>query len=284
MLMVDCCVPCGWRYRKINDNFMYIYNNDYLTLFFIIHSNSTQSNLSESLRFSETFITEHCLILAVAMDLFDSSKRWRWRWDDFCGPEGFKIWSAKRHDFGLCFQHICLHIPILAILACASSYYYGRRVGFVRRGATQLIAINMRCLTIIVSTFLPLLQIYIYLNKTDVQIEPVSYLLYAVEGIAWFTHLIYSWGLRKRLGLSPRGPIVVTVIWTSLFVIDVISLRTRYLMYSLSEKPDYSVFVALAFSVCNMVLQVVYGITLFPGQGSTVFVEYSSVNYSQVSG
>lgn len=212
----------------------------------------------------------------------DISKRWRWSWKDFCGPEGFKIWSAQRHDFGSCFQTVCLHIPILAVLACASSYYYGRRIGFVRRGATQLIAINMRCMTIAVCALLPLLQIYVYLNKTDIQIEPVAYLLYAIQGITWFTHLVYSWGLRKRLGLSPRGPIFVTVIWTTLFVLSVISLRTRYLVYVQNSNPDYGVFVAYAFSMCNLLLQVVYGITLLPGQGSTTFVEYPSVNYPEV--
>lgn len=212
----------------------------------------------------------------------DSSVEWRWRWKDFCGPEGFKIWSAKRHDFGLCFQNLCLQIPVLAILACASSYYYGHRMGFVRRGATQIIAINMRCATITACALLPLLQIYIYLNQTDIHIEPVSYLLYAIEGITWFTHLVYSWGLRKRLGLSPRGPIVVTVIWTLLFVLSVISLRTRYLIYAQNSKPDYGEFVAYAFSMCNLLLQVVYGITLLPGQGSTTFLEYTSVNYAEV--
>lgn len=207
---------------------------------------------------------------------FNNTERWHWRWVDLCGPEGFKIWSGKRHDLGHCFQQLCLQIPVFAILACASSYYYGRRTGFVKRGSVQIIAINVRSFLVLISAILPLLQIYVFLNKTDTPIQPVSYFLYAVEGISWFSHLLYTFALKKRFGLSPRGPVFLCVVWTLLFVLDVISLRTNWLIYRKTVKPDFSVFVAYGFSICNLLLQIFYGITLLPGEGDTTYVEFSS--------
>lgn len=203
----------------------------------------------------------------------NSSERWHWRWVDLCGPGGFKIWSAKRHDLGHCFQQLCLQIPVFAFLACASSYYYGRRVDFVKRGSTQIIAINVRALVVMASALLPLLQIYVYLNKTDTPIQPVSYFLFAVEGIAWFSHLLYTFALKKRLGLSPRGPVVICVTWTLLFVLEIVSLRTHILIYRKTLKPDFSVFTSYGFSICSVLLQILYGITLLPGEGDTVLLD-----------
>lgn len=206
------------------------------------------------------------------MDSLPSS-RWRWRWEDICGPEGFKIWSADRHDLGHCFQQLCLQIPAFSIIAIASAYYFGRRFGFVRRGVEQLVAINLRCFIILFSALFPILQIYIYLNKTDVRIYPVSYFLFAVEGFSWLVHLGYTLVLRKRLGMSPRGPVFICVIWTLLFMLDILSMRTNLLIYKHSKNVDFGIYVRCAFSICSVILQVMYGLTLFPGEGSTTFVD-----------
>lgn len=211
------------------------------------------------------------------------SSRWRWRWEDICGPEGFKIWSANRHDLGHCFQQLCLQVPAFALIAIASAYYFGRRYGFVRRGVDQIVAINLRCFIILISALFPILQIYIYLNKTDVIIYPVSYFLFAVEGFSWLVHLGYTLVLRKRLGMSPRGPVFICVMWTLLFMLDILSMRTNLLIYKHSEKITYSVYVKYAFSICSVILQVMYGLTLLPGEGSTTYVdmtERSEVSFS----
>lgn len=226
-------------------------------------------------------ITDTSIVMNTAALLYNSS-RWHWQWENFCGPEGFKIWSPERHDLGYCFQQICLQIPVFVILAIISSYYFGLRKGFVTRGPVQLISIHIRCLMILVSALLPVLQIYIYLNKTDAHIYSVSYFLFAVEGISWLTHLGYTWSLRKRLGLSPRGPVLMCVTWTLLFMLDILSLRTHLLIYQNSLNLDYGMFVAYAFSICNVLAQVFYGLTLLPGEGSTTYVDFST-NYVHVS-
>lgn len=214
------------------------------------------------------------------IQLYNGSQ-WRWRWEDFCGPEGFKIWSADRHDLGHCFQQLCLQVPTFCLLAIVSAYYFGRRFGFVRRGPVQIVAINVRCCIILVSALFPLLQIYVYLSKTDAKIFPVSYLLFTIEGFSWLIHLGYSSVLKKRLGMSPRGPVFICVLWTLIFMLDILSMRTNILLYIHGQKITYSTYVRYAFSICSVILQVLYGLTLFPGEGDTICMDV--VEHTQVS-
>lgn len=208
--------------------------------------------------------------------------RWHWSWQTLCGDEGFIIWSASRHDFGLCFQQLCLDIPILFLLAITSAYYFGRQEGFVTRGRNQKVAINIRCAVVLLLSFLPLLQIYIDLYKSDKSISQISYFLSAVHGIAWFIHFFYNWGLRKRLGLSSRGPIFVCIIWSFIFALTVISMRSHYLMFKYSFSDNYSIYLGYVFSICYLVAQLIYGLTLIPSEGSTTYLNFSA-RYTEVS-
>lgn len=207
---------------------------------------------------------------------------WQWSWQTMCGNEGFTIWSPQRHDFGLCFQQLCLDIPILFLLAITSAYYFGRQEGFVTRGRIQKHAINIRCAVVLLLTFLPILQIYIDLYKADETISEISYFLSAVQGIAWFTHFIYNLGLRKKLGLSPRGPIFVCIIWSFIFALTVVSTRSHYLLYKYSFVDDYSIYLSYIFSICYLIAQLIYGLTLIPNEGSTTYLNFST-RYTEVS-
>lgn len=199
-----------------------------------------------------------------------------------CGAGGLKIWSQQRHDLGLCFQQLCLQIPVLSLIACCSAYYFGRHIGYVTRGRVQIYAINFRALIVLCLALLPLLQIYIDLNTSKGQTFIISLFLSAVQGITWFCHLLYTLALRKRLGLSPRGPVFVCVLWTLLAVLTVISVRSHVLLYKSSPSLTYSIYVAYAFSICQVILQIGYAFSLIPSEGSTTYLNFADI-YTEVS-
>lgn len=218
----------------------------------------------------------------MADAVLNSSVRWHWNWETLCGDEGFQIWSMQRHDFGICFQQLCLHVPILFLLAITSAYFFGKAEGFVTRGKIQLFALNVRCLFILLLTFLPLLQIYIDINESDTHINEISYFLSAVQGITWFTHFLYTVGLRKKLGLSSRGPTSVCVIWSLIFTLSVISVRSHYILYKYSFTFNFSIYLSFSFSICYLVVQILYAFTLIPSEGTTTYLNFSA-RYTEVS-
>nr|CAH7715442.1 unnamed protein product [Callosobruchus chinensis] len=203
--------------------------------------------------------------------------QWRWIWEDLCGKEGFQIWSPQRHDFGLCFQQLCLHIPVLFLLAVSSAYYCGKHENFVIREKMQKLAVTSRCFVILLLTFLPLIQIYIDQYKTNGKIKWIAYFLSATEGIAWFTHFLYTRALRKRLCKSPRGPIFICIVWSILFALTVVSVRSHYLIYKYSFDSNYSIYLAYKFSICYLVAQLMYAVTMIPGTGNAAYVNYPNM-------
>lgn len=213
---------------------------------------------------------------------FTTSPYWQNIWIDLCGPDGFQVWNRKYHDLGLCFQYLFFDIPFLVLLAIASAYYFGTNLNHVIRGKTQLYAINIRCLIVSILTFLPLLKIYIALNKNDVQIEKIFYFVSAMEGFTWLTHLMYTLALRSRLGLSSRGPVTVCVLWTLILVMSIISMRTHIIIYNNTEKPTYSIYYSYAFSICNVMVHLVYGLTMLPSVGESTLLQFENT-YSQVN-
>ncbi|KAL3266128.1 hypothetical protein HHI36_010314 [Cryptolaemus montrouzieri] len=205
---------------------------------------------------------------------FASLTQWRWDWDSLCGAGGLNIWSPDTRDLGLCFQQLCLQIPILSILASVSAYYFGKNGRPVIRGAVQILAINFRCLMVLLMAALPILQVYVDLYESESAILKISYFLCAIQGIAWFTHFCFCLSLRKHFGMSPRGPVLICVIWSSVLVLTVISLRSHYLKYKYAVKPDFSVYLSYTFSISHFLLQMMYAISLIPGRGDTVIAEY----------
>lgn len=220
--------------------------------------------------------------MTTSLVISNLSTRWQWNWETLCGEEGFQIWSLQRHDFGICFQKLCFHIPILFLLAISSAYYYGRPEGYVTRGKVQMVAINMRCIVVLILSFLPLIQIYIDMNESDSSINDISYFLSAVQGITWFSHFLYTFGLRKKLGISSRGPTSICVIWSIIFALTVISVRSHYILNKYSVKNDFSIYLGFVFSILYLVCQIFYALTLIPSEGSATYLNFST-RYTQVS-
>ena len=196
----------------------------------------------------------------------------RWRWEDLCGPGGLKIWSDDTHDLGLCFQEFCLFVPVLCALATASSYFYAREISFVARPKSHLTIIKLRCFIVGLLAVCPILHVYINLNHPDGDKYPVFYFLSTVQCLTWFVHLGYVNVLKKRLGLSARGPLTICFLWTIVAVLSVINLRSHVLLY-IGESPSFSFSMSYIFSVIVVVLQILYGLTLLPSEAGTEYVE-----------
>lgn len=215
------------------------------------------------------------------MEALFSADIWIWRWEELCGPGGLKIWSPEQHDLGICFQQLFLQIPVLALMAICSAYYCGRQSGFVIRGNIQKRAIKLRCLIVLILAFLPILQTYIDVSKGKIPVSVINFFFAAVQSVTWLVHFGYTSVLRKRLGLSPRGPVKICVLWSLYAVLIVVSFHSYYLL-RLSTEPDFSLNLKFNFGITSMVFQFLYALTLLPSEGESEMVQYNS-RYVQVS-
>lgn len=103
------------------------------------------------------------------------------KWVSICG-EDFVIWSQKQHDFGICFQNLFLHIPILAVFGVSSAYFFGLHTSTIPRSKVQRFALVIRSIISIMLTFSPIIEICynIYLNEETM--DNASVLLGVVQG------------------------------------------------------------------------------------------------------
>ncbi|XP_076252825.1 ATP-binding cassette sub-family C member 10 isoform X2 [Rhynchophorus ferrugineus] len=193
---------------------------------------------------------------------------------NLCGDEGFEVWNITRNDMGICFQQLVLDVPVLSLLAVFSSFYLGDPNGRVARGRTQLMAINVRCILSVILALLPLIQIYVFAFRTNEKIPQVAYLLSAVQGLTWFVHCLYNVGLRKKLGRSSRGPMSMSILWCLIFVLTVISTRSHFLWLKFAGEYHYSDYLAFGMSICYLVVQVFYALTMLPGEGQTTTLNF----------
>nr|XP_022903100.1 multidrug resistance-associated protein 7 [Onthophagus taurus] len=206
------------------------------------------------------------------MDKTGMDHRWHWEWESLCGPNGLNIWSPKTHDLGICFQQLCLQIPVLFLLAISSAYYFGRQTYHVQRGLLQLRAITLRSFIVFLLAFAPTLHVYIVINKWDVDKFTIFYFLSAVQLLTWLIHLGYTFILRRRLGLSARGPLFIIFSWTIIAVLSAINLRSYALLYRASEHKSSGLKMAFGFSIFTFILHVFYGITLIPNEGESDYL------------
>lgn len=209
------------------------------------------------------------------MALHDNSSRWQWRWLDMCGPDGLELWSSKQHDLGLCFQQLCLQIPVFTIFAVASAFFFGSHVNFVLRSKAHLYTINARCACVVLLAILPILQLYAMLENGNDRIENIFYFLLAVESFSWLSHLGYSFALKTRFGLSARGPVIMCFLWTLLAVLHFINLRSNVLLHNRLVDHSSEILINYIFSILKLTLQICYALTLIPNEGSTAFVYYN---------
>jgi ATP-binding cassette, subfamily C (CFTR/MRP), member 10 len=181
-----------------------------------------------------------------------------WNWSDVC-PDGLKPWASDYKDLSLCFQQICLQIPALVFVSITSGYFYGRyNLIRIRRNTTQSWLILIRLMVTIVLAMLPAIKI-LFMIRADVYIWPIDVTINCIEFFAWFVHLGFLHSLQKKGTLSHRGPLGLTVLWSIIFILYGIWLRSNYN----SSRP-------LNYPIIQFVLISLYGVTLIP-KGQATF-------------
>ena len=204
------------------------------------------------------------------MEVLSDNNWLNWQWKDMCGPEGLSIWSVKTKDLGMCFQELCLQIPVLVLLATLSAYYCGKQSQWIVRSRKQLQVLWLRAFATTVMAIAVAVRICWAIITSPGSLQPVDYLLAVVEGVTWLVHVGYIIALRHRLGASLRGPVSVCVLWTLSFVLTALSLRSHVLLSYNIPGPSMSKFIKLSygFSILGLTLQCIYLVTLFPTERS----------------
>lgn len=210
-----------------------------------------------------------------------SNDSWlHWKWTDMCGPSGLTLWSAKNHDIGICFQELCLQVPVFILLAVVSAYYCGRHTRWIVRSRRQLQILELRTVVAVIMAIAPVIKICTAIQLSPGSLQPVDYLLAAVKGVTWLVHGGFILALRHRLGVSLRGPFAVCVLWTLNFALSAVSLRSHILLYRNNRLPEFSKFLSITygFSIAEFVLQCLYMVTLLPSGSSFDVGTYEGFN------
>ncbi|XP_021924384.1 multidrug resistance-associated protein 7 isoform X3 [Zootermopsis nevadensis] len=200
-----------------------------------------------------------------------SSSFWLyWNWEDMCGPGGLTLWSVGTHDIGICFQELCLQVPVFILMATISAYYCGRQTHWIVRSRRQLQILGLRAIATVLMAVATVARICTAIALSPGSLQPVDYLLAAVEGVTWLVHLGFILALRHRLGVSLRGPFSIRIVWALNFALSAISVHSHILLLQSIPMPDLFrfIYISSGFSIADLVLQCVYMITLFPSERS----------------
>ncbi|KAL4715350.1 hypothetical protein ACJJTC_015121 [Scirpophaga incertulas] len=180
-----------------------------------------------------------------------------WKWEDMCGPGGLQPWNDITKDFGLCFQKLFLQIPIYFVIAIVSGYYVGYCNNWVVREKLQERAIILRSFIVLVLLFIPMIQLYFFITQESNVLFPINYFYSGAACLAWLVHFAYVLALKHRLGSSSRGPTIQLVLWSIIFILNIIILRS-----SIIAQDDNRYIIA---SLC---CHVMYLFTLIPSSDS----------------
>ncbi|XP_043801955.1 ATP-binding cassette sub-family C member 10 [Apis laboriosa] len=92
---------------------------------------------------------------------------WKWNWTELCGYHGgIKPLNTNTHDLDVCFQQLCLQIPVLTCIAIISAYHCGKRNVYSIRHYGSNYFINLRIIITICLVILPILRAYIIVTNT----------------------------------------------------------------------------------------------------------------------
>ncbi|KAI4498656.1 hypothetical protein M0802_006362 [Mischocyttarus mexicanus] len=98
---------------------------------------------------------------------------WDWNWTELCGHSGgINPLNPETHDLGICFQQLCLQIPVLTLIAIISAYHCGKQNISLPRGSHYHYAITLRIFITLCLVVLPIIQAYIIL--TNITIPPLN--------------------------------------------------------------------------------------------------------------
>ncbi|XP_067010232.2 ATP-binding cassette sub-family C member 10 [Anabrus simplex] len=193
----------------------------------------------------------------------DSDELWHWDWKVMCGPDGFKLWSGKEHNLGLCFQELCLRMPVLVLLSLVSAYYCGRKSSYVVRNEQRVWYLFFRKLATSMLAAIPVIRICVAISTVPSSLYAVDYLVSVAECFTWSVHLCYIFTMKHHLVSHQRGSVFIYILWILTFVMEVISLRTYYTSYrSLPDSAAQYMAILYGCSISAVVFQSIYAITL----------------------
>ncbi|KAI8422275.1 hypothetical protein MSG28_006161 [Choristoneura fumiferana] len=159
-----------------------------------------------------------------------------WSWEDMCGPPGLQPWDHMSKDVGICFQELFLQIPLYFIIAVVSGYFVGYRRDWVVREKLEERAITLRSFIVLALVTIPIVQLYIFITKSDFKLYPVDYFVAGASCLSWLVHFGYVLALKHRLGPSARGPSLQIFLWSLTVVLNIIALRSSTLDGSYDKK------------------------------------------------
>lgn len=97
----------------------------------------------------------------------NDEQMWKWNWTELCGYHGgIKPLNTNTHDLDVCFQQLCLQIPVLTCIAIISAYHCGKRNVYSIRHYGSNYFINLRIIITICLVILPILRAYIIVTNT----------------------------------------------------------------------------------------------------------------------
>lgn len=115
---------------------------------------------------------------------------WTWNWSAVCedGIEPFVNGTNSTTDLGICFQQVCLQLPVYVFLAIFSSYFFGSTYRTIERNVVQRRAIFIRLLTVLGLAIVPLNKIFFMIHRGD-SVWPADILVSSTEFLSWTMHL-----------------------------------------------------------------------------------------------
>lgn len=179
------------------------------------------------------------------------------KWEDICGPKGLHAWDDDTMDFSQCFEELFLQIPICFIIAIISGYYIGYRKDWVIREKAQERAIIIRSFVVLALVFIPIIELYVFITKSDFILYPVDYFAAGTSCLSWLVHFGYILALKHRLGSSSRGPLSQLIMWSLAAMLNIIMLRSNVLVGS-----------SVGFSIATLCCHGIYLLTLLPSSES----------------
>ncbi|XP_054002835.1 ATP-binding cassette sub-family C member 10 [Hylaeus anthracinus] len=99
----------------------------------------------------------------------DFIETWKWNWTELCGYHGgIMPLNPDTRDLDVCFQQLCLQIPVLICIAIISAYHCGKRNTYSLLRVDSDPAIKFRILITMCLVILPIIRAYIILSNTTV--------------------------------------------------------------------------------------------------------------------
>lgn len=186
-----------------------------------------------------------------------------WNWAELCGPNDFVPFFRPGYVLSICAEMSVIRLPILLILLLTSAYYCGHLSTWITRTRREIFVLRWRAVMsggLSLSSIVQLIwEVYEFSEK---RIYPIENLVLVIQCFTWLIHTLYILYMQHQLGENLRGPKIVIIAWVLSFFSSIFSLRSNYVAFS----PPFitPIFqVRLWFTIINLVLHILYFITLF---------------------